>query len=304
MYSIINFYKFFSLEPAVQQALRSDLEQIASEDRSLGGLVLISNEGINLTVASEGSSGEKILDRCATLVDLSGTPIKRHTSPTQPFRRFTVDFRGEIITYRGDESRNHPALFGEPDRSFLSPSSWHELLSSGEPVTLIDTRNSYEVQLGTFRGAHNPEIQRFSELAPWFEENPPPRDQKVLVFCTGGVRCEKVVVDLREKGYEEVFQLHGGILAYLEEYPNQLFEGECFVFDHRVSVDQELAPSQVNFLCHMCGDPTTVKHQCEYCGSHQSLCPRCVATNETTACSKNCLYHLNRIKGVTKNARQ
>jgi UPF0176 protein len=170
-------------------------------------------------------------------------------------------------------------------------------LSSGERITLIDTRNSYEVALGTFRGAHDPQIQRFSELGPWLDQNPPPRDEKVLVFCTGGVRCEKVVVDLKEKGYEDVFQLHGGILAYLEQYPDQHFEGECFVFDHRVSVDQHLAPSKINYLCHLCGDPTTEKRGCDYCGNHESICDRCVKLHGRSACSKNCLYHLNRMSG-------
>jgi UPF0176 protein len=293
MFSIINFYKFFPFDSAHQKLFRSDLETIGREDSSLGGLVLISDEGINITVASDGPGAEAVLDRCRKEVNLSDTPIKRHSAATQPFNRFTIDGRSEIITYRGDSSRNQPSLFSETDNSFLSPSAWHEILSSGERFTLIDTRNSYEVALGTFRGAHDPQIQRFSELGPWLDQNPPPRDEKVLVFCTGGVRCEKVVVDLKEKGYEDVFQLHGGILAYLEQYPDQHFKGECFVFDHRVSVDQHLAPSKINYLCHLCGDPTTEKRGCDYCGNHESICDRCVNLHGKAACSKNCLYHLN-----------
>lgn len=294
MYQIVNFYQFFPFSEAAQNALTEQLLAIEQADPTLGGLVLVSNEGINITVASAGDGATAVLACCATYTDLSQTLIKRHSSPKRPFRRFTIDKRVEIITYRGEDSFGDPRLFAGPNETFLSPEEWHQLLESGEPVTLIDTRNDYEVELGTFRGAANPNIKRFSDFAPWLDHNPPPRDRKVLVFCTGGVRCEKVVIDLKSKGYDQVYQLHGGILAYLEQFPDQHFDGECFVFDHRVSVDQHLSPSRSHHLCNLCGDPTTDERVCAQCGTHAAVCERCAHEATGPACSKNCRYHLQR----------
>lgn len=303
MYQVINFYHFFPFVESAQDELASRLRAIERSEPTLGGLVLLSNEGINVTVASQGDGAAAVLACCEQYADLSTTLIKRHSSPKRPFRRFTIDKRVEIITYRGEESLGDPVLFGGPNETFLSPKEWHHLLESGEPVTLIDTRNSYEVELGTFRGAKSPNIDRFSEFAPWLEQNPPPPDRKVLVFCTGGVRCEKVVIDLKSKGYDQVYQLHGGILAYLEQFPDQHFEGECFVFDHRVSVDQHLNPSQSHLLCNLCGDPTTEQKLCPQvcacCGNYAAICDRCAEHESGIACSKNCRYHLQRRSSST-----
>lgn len=294
MFQIINFYHFFPFPEPAQDAFIEQLRAIEQRDPTLGGLVLVSREGVNITVASQGDGASAVLTCCGAYTDLSQTLIKRHTASRRPFRRFTIDKRVEIITYRGEDSLGDPLLFAGPNETFLSPEEWHQLLDSNEPLALIDTRNDYEVELGTFRGAENPKIQRFSDLAAWLEQNPPPRDKKVLVFCTGGVRCEKVVVDLKGKGYDQVYQLQGGILAYLEKFPEKYFDGECFVFDHRVSVDQHLNPSRLNHLCNLCGDPTTEERSCTQCGTQAAICDSCASQESGIACSKNCRYHLQR----------
>lgn len=291
MYDIINFYHFFSFPPSAQEQVTRDLRELTQRDPSLGGLVLLSDEGINLSVASTGEGTSLVLACCAAVTDLSGTLVKRHQSPHSPFRRFTIDRRAELITYRGEQSRNHPDLFAGLPETQLSPQEWHDIIGSGEPITIIDTRNDYEVALGSFRGALNPQIKHFSDLVPWLEDNPPPRDKKVLLFCTGGVRCEKVTIDLRDRGYDKVYQLHGGILSYLEQYPDGYFNGECFVFDHRVAVDQQLRPSTKHHLCRLCGEPTMNERRCDYCDSSTPVCEECISRNGVVACSKNCLYH-------------
>ena len=206
-----------------------------------------------------------------------------------PFRRFKIDLRNEIITYKGE------AKVETAPETYLSPSEWHKVLTEEKDFVVIDTRNDYETRVGKFQGAIDPDIKNFSDFDKFLAEQNYSKDKKLLFYCTGGVRCEKLLVDLKSQGYENIYQLHGGILKYMEEYPEGgTFDGECYVFDHRVAVRSDLSPSNTYTLCPHCGDPASVKVNCELCDKPSTLCQRCEQSLGFAACSKNCLHHLGR----------
>jgi UPF0176 protein len=186
----------------------------------------------------------------------------------------------------------------------VSPAEWDRLLRTDPNVVLVDTRNDYEVAIGRFRGAVDPGLETFHGWDDWVENHPVPPGAKVLIYCTGGIRCEKAILSLQERGVDDVWQLDGGILRYLEEFPDGgMFDGECFVFDERVAVDNHLAPTVRWVKCPHCGDPAeagSVAGACPYCGVDAVVCDGCRAlarTGESAdrgACSRNCAYHVRR----------
>lgn len=158
---------------------------------------------------------------------------------------------------------------------------------------MIDTRNWYETKIGTFKGAVNPKIDVFTEFPKFISEQAIKKDEKLLIFCTGGIRCEKGILQLQEAGFNDVYQLDGGILNYLKEYPNDQFEGECFVFDHRVAVDQELKPTKTYDLCPHCGQPAATTIDCKRCDTKQAVCDDCQTLEwKKETCSKHCAHQL------------
>jgi UPF0176 protein len=165
------------------------------------------------------------------------------------FKRWSVKIKPEIVAIKKSEIRPHGK------HRHLTPAEWQQMLERDD-VILLDARNDYEVAIGKFRGAIDPSIKHFSDFPAYVKQASIPKDKKVLMYCTGGIRCEKAIIAMEAKEYEHVYQLEGGILAYLEQFPEQSFEGECFVFDHRVAVDQHLRPSQQFVLCVECGNPT------------------------------------------------
>lgn len=156
-----------------------------------------------------------------------------------------------------------------------------------EDTVLLDTRNSYETAIGKFRGAVDPGIEAFHEFPGFIQKAGLPKNKTVMMYCTGGIRCEKALLEMEKQGYEHVYQLEGGILAYLEQFPDKNFEGECFVFDHRVAVDQHLRPSTVYGLCPHCGHAGNVEIRCS-CGTVQKVCSTCYSTASRKTCSKRC----------------
>jgi UPF0176 protein len=158
-------------------------------------------------------------------------------------------------------------------------------------VVVLDTRNDYEVDIGKFKNARDFRTKEFQEFPESLKQSDIHPDQKVLIYCTGGIRCEKAILAMEEQGYKNVYQLDGGILNYLKEYPDGAFDGECFVFDYRVAVDSRLEPSQQYTLCPHCGQPAGGPViQCEQCGRDEVICSSCTASGEAT-CSKNCSHH-------------
>lgn len=281
---ITAFYHFFPVDHC-EETRRVLLSE--AEAKGVKGIFILGPEGINSTCAAPSTEVRQEWEKF--LRTFFGIPleVKHSVSEAAPFRRFSVKIRQEICTTR----RGH-ILRDHEDNNHLEPSEWNRIVHDDPEAVLIDTRNWYEYEMGTFRGALNPQTDKFSDFFDQVDKLDLPKDKKILIFCTGGIRCHKGIHELQSRGYSQVYQLKGGILKYLEEYPHQEFQGECFVFDHRVSVDQNLQPSVRYGLCAHCGNPGVLKHTCLRCGEEGFLCQVCETIPDRKAtCSKNCAYH-------------
>jgi UPF0176 protein len=283
-YSVTAFYKFIALEnpEQVQKALEAKAEEL-----NIKGLVILGHEGFNSTCAA--STPESFKAWKLFIRDYFKSPelfFKDSTSDKAPFRRFKVKVREEIVT-TGIPDIMPP----EGKNQHLTPEEWNKVLKEEQDFVMIDTRNWYEYKIGTFKGALNPDIEKFTDFPEYIESQGIPKDKKMLIFCTGGIRCEKGILELQQQGYNNVYQLEGGILNYIKEKPGDQFEGECFVFDHRVALDQNLQPSTKYGLCPHCGQPSEIKITCARCNSEELICEKCshVPFKKET-CSKNCAY--------------
>ena len=240
-------YKFVRLDDL--KPLRGRL--LAScREWNLKGTILLSLEGINLFVAGGRDSVDNLVSLLRSLSGLEDLTPKFSESAEQPFTRMLVRIKKEIIAF-GVEGIN-PAERTSPK---LAPAALKEWLDEGRPVTLLDTRNDYEVKLGTFRGAHTLDIGHFRQFPEAAKSLPAAwKDQPLVMFCTGGIRCEKAGPFLEREGFRSVFQLDGGILKYFEECGGAHYDGECFVFDQRVGVDPALRETE-SALCFACQTP-------------------------------------------------
>ena len=229
--------------------------QLACEQHGVKGTLLLAPEGINGTIAGAEAGVRAVLAHLRADPRLARLPHKESWSDKLPFLRMKVRLKKEIVTL------HVPDL--DPNKTvgrYVKPADWNALLANPE-VLLIDTRNDYEVAIGSFRGAVNPQLKTFTELPAWLDALPELRGEdgkktKVAMFCTGGIRCEKSTALLKMRGFDEVYHLEGGILKYLEEVPpNQsTWNGDCFVFDERVSVGHGLVPGP-HELCRSCRWP-------------------------------------------------
>jgi UPF0176 protein len=243
-----SFYKFVKL-PDVKE-IQSSLLTLC-EQQKLKGTILLANEGINANIVGENSAIASLIDFLKKDYRFEELEVKLCEVKTMPFERMKVKIKKEIITF--DIDGVDPT---EKVGTYIKPEEWNKLISNSE-VKVIDTRNEYEVKIGTFKGAENPHINSFKEFADYINQNlDTEKDKKIALFCTGGIRCEKVTSLMLSKGFKEVYHLQGGILKYLQEIPTQesLWEGECFVFDERVAVKQGLEAGSYQ-LCANCGEP-------------------------------------------------
>lgn len=248
----------------------------------LMGLVLVAEEGLNGTVAGASSDIQDFKSFVEALAGINDIRFKDSISTVAPFHRVSVDIRREIVGMK------RPDLVPPTtENRHLSPREWHEFLQSETDYTLIDTRNRYETRAGMFRGAIDPKIQNFSEWGSYLENAQIPKDRPVLIYCTGGIRCEKAILEMTARGYEDVFQLRDGILGYLEEFPEGHYEGDCFVFDDRVTVGPDLKPTGNFGICPGCGLTSSSKQQCIRCSSEFFLCENCEG-GWPQVCSKTC----------------
>lgn len=260
---IAALYHFFDFEDYESQQPR--LQELCDAEQ-LRGILLVASEGINGTVAGPEAGIEKLLATLRADPRMAELEAKFSYAEENPFRRETVRVRlkKEIVTM-GVPGIDPRTQAGE----YVDPQKWNELLADPE-VIVIDTRNDYETLLGKFKGAIEPNTEDFRHFPAWVAENLDPEKQpKVAMYCTGGIRCEKATALMKQSGFREVYHLEGGILKYLETTPQEQsqWEGECFVFDQRVSVDHDLKPGQhqLNFDC---GHPRPVH------GS-DAACPIC-----------------------------
>ncbi len=279
---VSNFYKFFPIEAEELAVKKLSLEARAAR-YEVRGLLIIATEGCNGTISGSFEAIRFFEQSLPILFGNSDWEFKRGYAIKQPFKDFRVKVRSEICTIR-------LPLEVDAEASRLSPTEWERALQSGEDFCLIDVRNSYETALGIFDNALDPKIENFSEFPAAVERLNIPRDKKILMYCTGGIRCEKASVSMRQSGYEHVYQLEGGILNYLEQFPHRGFQGECFVFDGRVAVDQNLNPTRVWKFCPHCGQPGKEHIECDFCAKPAVICESCLSQKERLTCSHDCRY--------------
>ncbi|MBB4053067.1 UPF0176 protein [Devosia subaequoris] len=282
-YKVMAVYKFAAL-PDVE-ALKGPLAEFCC-GRAIKGTLILAPEGINGTVAGAPEAIDALADYLFVSgpfgARLAGAEVKYSFAETAPFLRMKVRVKPEIVTLRAPQV--------DPNRqvgTYVEPEDWNALIERND-VVLVDTRNDYEVGLGTFQRALDPHTSSFVEFKDYVEKHlDPNKDRKVAMFCTGGIRCEKASSYLLSQGFEEVFHLKGGILKYLEVVPEEQsrFAGECFVFDERVSVGHGLELGNAT-LCRACRHPLTEADRSHADFQEGISCPYCagdVAKHQSAA---------------------
>lgn len=266
---VATFYQFVRLPDFAekQQPLLDYCQQVA-----LKGTILLAAEGVNGTISGSRAAVDAVLAYLRSDNRLADLEHKESIASTQPFDRLKVRLKNEIVTL-GMPEVNPSEQVG----TYVSPQAWNDLISNPE-VTVVDTRNHYEVAIGSFHRALNPQTISFRQFPAYVRDRlDPQQHKKIALFCTGGIRCEKASALLLQQGFEEVYHLKGGILKYLEEVPpeDSLWQGECFVFDQRVAVQHGLEEGTYD-MCRACGHPISdadkqsplyqAGESCPYCG--------------------------------------
>ena len=252
-------------------ALRAPLLSVC-ESAGVRGTLLLAPEGINGTIAGTREGIDLVVAHIRAMPGCAGLVWKESSAAAMPFGRMKLRLKREIVTM-GVPGTDPTAHVGR----YVAPADWNALISAPD-VAVIDTRNDYEVAIGTFRGAVDPGTRSFRDLPAWWRDNAHRfAGKRIAMFCTGGIRCEKSTNFLLGEGVAEVFHLQGGILKYLEEVPEQdsLWDGACFVFDQRVSLTHGLAPGG-HLLCHACRRPLAPEDTVRPDYEEGVCCHRCV----------------------------
>ncbi|NOQ94350.1 MAG: rhodanese-related sulfurtransferase [Methylophaga sp.] len=262
MYKFVTLDNYVELKPALLDFMQS---------HNIRGTLLLAKEGINGTVAGARDEINALLDYLRSDARLAEISYKESFTENMPFLRTRVKLKKEIVTM-GVEGIDPKHVVG----TYVKPKDWNALISDPD-VLLVDTRNDYEVQVGTFKDAINPLTNSFREFPDYVKEHfDPAKHKKVAMYCTGGIRCEKSTAYMKEQGFEEVYHLEGGILKYLEEVPEEetLWEGECYVFDERITVNHQLEKG-VYDQCNACRLPITEEDKQSEHYIHGVSCPHC-----------------------------
>lgn len=268
MFTVCALYQFVRLDDF--EEFRTPLRELMVE-LEVKGTILLALEGLNGTISGSKKSIDGVIQFLHNDGRFDNLEIKFSHSETTPFKRLKVKLKKEIVTL-GVEHIDPLSSVG----TYVSPQDWNDLISDPD-VVLIDTRNNYEYEIGSFKGAINPNTETFREFPTYTKDNLEQyRGKKVAMFCTGGIRCEKSTAYLKSQGFDTVYHLHGGILKYLEETDEDqsLWEGECFVFDDRVAVKHNLEQGQYD-QCHACRYPITSEDKEHPHYEKGVSCPRC-----------------------------
>jgi UPF0176 protein len=260
------FYKFTPIEDISTK--QQDLRQVC-EYLKIKGTILLAKEGINGTIAGTREAIDRIFDRLRAYPCFQDLQYKESHTDRIPFKRLKVRLKKEIVTIGIPEVDPNSQV-----GTYVEPKDWNELVADPD-VVVIDTRNEYEVKIGSFQGAIDPQIDSFGEFPEYVKNRLDRHKQtKIAMFCTGGIRCEKASSYLLSQGFQQVYHLKGGILKYLEEIPAQesLWQGECFVFDDRVAVTHGLDRGSYR-MCYSCGNPVPE--------GELVSCPRCEGEKES-----------------------
>ncbi len=310
-FNIVSFYQFTPIPiqqlPSIKQKL---LQQ--GQKKAIRGLILLSADGINATLTWQGEK-KNYLKHIEQLTGIKNVLYKQSTSHTWSFKNLRIKIKQSIITMEKkmgkDMEKKMTASKNTPNKSeahpkpsppstpphpqALSPTESQKLLQN-KNIAILDIRNYYEVDIGRFKNAkYLKDMKEFSEFPQKLKHTPLNKNQKTLIYCTGGIRCEKALKEMQKQGFKDVHLLKGGILNYLKEFPNKNFEGECFVFDKRVAINQQGQPSQKYTLCPHCGQAANQAKTCLHCKKTFKICQRCLQKKLKflQTCSKNCTYH-------------
>ncbi len=267
-WTVAALYKFVKLSDCGK--MRAPL-QAQCDLLGITGTLLLANEGINGTIAGTRASIDLMLEHLRSDPRLADLQHKESFSETPPFNRMKVKLKKEIVTMgvQGIDPTKQAGIY-------VKPEDWNALISDPS-VLLVDTRNEYEVEIGTFQGAIDPRITTFREFPDYVRKHFNAKNQpRVAMFCTGGIRCEKASAYMQQQGFPAVYHLQGGILKYLEQVPAEksLWKGECFVFDHRVAVGQGLTPGNYE-LCYGCTRPLSMSEKASPKYQAGVSCPNC-----------------------------
>jgi len=275
-YLVAAMYRFVRLDDCAD--LRRPLHDFCVA-HDVRGTLLLAREGINGTIAGKPNAVRAVLARLRQDPRLAALEHKESWARTQPFYRLKIKLKREIVTM------GVPTVQAETQAgTYVAPEHWNALIQDPD-VVVVDVRNDYEVAIGTFANAVNPGTRSFTEFPQWVQEQARPggilgADKKIAMFCTGGIRCEKSTAYLRSQGFDQVFHLQGGILKYLEHVPaeDSRWQGECFVFDERVAVGQNLAPG-THTLCRACRHPLSERDRASDLFEEGLSCPHCHGTH-------------------------
>lgn len=270
MFTIATFYKFFSFPDYAERrmGLLAECQRL-----QVKGTILLAEEGINGTIAGSRGAVDDLLAYLRTDPRMADLSHRESQAEEPPFERLKVKLKREIVTM-GVPQVSPTQQVG----TYVSPEAWNALLQDPE-VLVLDTRNEYEVDIGTFHRAQNPHTHSFREFPDYVKTHlDPSQHKKIAMFCTGGIRCEKASSFLLSQGFSEVYHLKGGILNYLETVPTQesLWQGECFVFDERVAVQHGLEAG-THEMCWGCGHPITEEDRRSPQFEEGISCPHCYA---------------------------
>lgn len=275
-YRVATFYQFLDLPD--WEAWRSPLLDYCKQQK-VWGTILLAHEGINGTIAGQNDAVDRVLAYLNQALGLTELTPRWSEATTQPFGKMKVKLKSEIVTFGQPNIR--PA---QQAGTYVAPEDWNTLIADPD-VLVVDTRNAYEVRIGSFEGAVDPQTDKFRDFPAYVEQALNPKQHpKVAMFCTGGIRCEKASAYLKQQGFEAVYHLKGGILNYLETVPPEesLWQGECFVFDERVAVKAGLESGSYE-MCQACGQPVSEPEQQSEQYEPGVSCPHCFTTQEELA---------------------
>lgn len=275
---VSSFYKYIDLPNS--EAFQKEHQEFCNK-LGIKGKVLVSKEGINATVSGSKEQIKEYENKILSYKEFSDIKFKRTNTDKPPFRKTIVRIREEIVTSRFNVNTKKVGRY-------LSPSELKKMYDNNEEFVIVDARNDYESKIGKFKNAITPNIETFRDFPKIIPELKKYKDKKVVLYCTGGVRCEKASALLVKEGFKDVNQVDGGILNYIEEYPDTYFEGRCFVFDNRLSVETGVGVKDIS-VCEKCHQPCGDYINCVNikCDKLFISCKGCRDQYNNT-CSKNC----------------
>ena len=281
-YTIISYYKFTRIKNIFKY--KNFLSKLIKA-LDVKGIILLAPEGINVSISLLSEQKKSFIDQLNNLFNIQNEDIKISYANKHIFRKMKIKIKTEILTTRLSKDIMVENMVGK----YIKPEDWDNFINSND-VILIDTRNNYEVEVGSFKRSINPECNNFTDILKWIDKNIINKNEikkkKIAMYCTGGIRCEKATSYIRKKGINEIYHLEGGILKYLEKnIENNSWNGECFVFDNRVSVNKHLKKGSYN-LCFACRMPLSKSDMKNKSYLKGVSCPKCHGKKTITQLNK------------------